>query len=174
MSIHVCSLNLLDATVKATGASKIVTLINVGTPVLRPKSVSESDHLFIGMNDIVEIVDPALGHILPGEDHLDQLLAFVRAWDRKAPLVVHCFAGVSRSTAAAYTAALALDPSRDEDELAQLLRQRSPTATPNARIIALADQKLGRQGRMIAAINRIGRGSDCFEGVPFALPVPLG
>ena len=171
MSIHVCSLNLLDATVKATGASRIVTLINIGTPVLRPQSVAETDHLFIGMNDIVELADPS--HILPGEAHLDQLLAFVRAWDRKAPLVVHCYAGVSRSTAAAYTAALALDPSRDEDELAQLLRERSPTATPNARIIALADRKLGRQGRMIAAINRIGRGSDCFEGIPFALPVPL-
>ena len=171
MSIHVCSLNLLDATVKATGALRIVTLINVGTPVLRPQSVAEADHLFIGMNDIVELADPT--HILPAESHLDQFLAFVRAWDRKAPLVVHCFAGVSRSTAAAYTAALALDPTRDEEELAQLLRERSPTATPNARIIALADQKLGRNGRMIAAINRIGRGSDCFEGVPFALPVPM-
>ena len=170
MSIHVCSLNLLDATVKATGAGRIVTLINVGTPVRRPDSVAQIDHLFIGMNDIIA---PAPDMIVPGEDHLDQFLAFVQGWDRRAPLVIHCFAGVSRSTAAAYTAALALDPSRDEEELARLLRERSPTATPNARIIALADKKLGRGGRMVAAIAGIGRGSDCFEGVPFMLPVPM-
>ena len=170
MSIHVCSLNLLDATVKATGAGRIVTLINVGTPVRRPDGVTEADHLFLGMNDITE---PAADMIVPGEDHLDRFLAFVRAWDRRAPLVIHCFAGVSRSTAAAYTAALALDPARDEEELALLLRERSPTATPNARIIALADRKLGRGGRMVAAIAGIGRGSDCFEGVPFMLPVPI-
>lgn len=172
MSIHVCSLSLLDATVKATGAARIVTLLNVGTPLVRPLGVAEDDHLYIGVNDITEIGDPGLGHVLPGEDHLDVLLRFVRSWDRRAPLVIHCYAGVSRSTAAAYTAALALDPGLDEEAAAQLLRERSPTATPNARIIEIADRKLGRGGRMVEAIRRIGRGSDCAVGVPFHLPVP--
>ena len=168
MQINVCSLSLLDATVMATGAKQILTLLNVGTKVVRPASVDERMHLFLGMNDIVEAVD---GQILPGDDHLSQLLRFVRGWDQQSPLVIHCFAGVSRSTAAAFTTACALNPGLDEHELAQTIRRLSPTATPNRRIVALADDRLGRKGRMLAAIDAIGRGEECFEGVPFALKV---
>jgi predicted protein tyrosine phosphatase len=168
MQINVCSLSLLDATVMATGAKQILTLLNVGTKVVRPNSVDERMHLFLGMNDIVEAVD---GQILPGDDHLSQLLRFVRGWDQQSPLVIHCFAGVSRSTAAAFTTACALNPGLDEHELAQTIRLLSPTATPNRRIVALADDRLGRNGRMLAAIDAIGRGEECFEGVPFALKV---
>ena len=105
--------------------------------------------------------------MLPVEMHVHALLDFVRMWDRAQPLLIHCYAGVSRSTAAAYAAACALTATRDEPKLAGQLRQLSPTATPNARIVALADDLLGRGGRMIAAIERIGRGAECFEGVPF-------
>ena len=167
MQINVCSLSRLEATVAATGARQILTLINAGTKVIRPVTVEEDRHLFLSMNDIIEVAEE--GQILPGEDHLSQLLAFVRAWDQATPLVVHCYAGVSRSTAAAFTAACALNPTLDEHELAQTIRRLSPTATPNRRIVALADMRLGRNGRMLAAIDAIGRGEDCFEGVPFAL-----
>lgn len=166
MQINVCALSLLEATVTTTGARQILTLLNVGTKVVRPASVEEKMHLFLGMNDIVEMAD---GQILPGEDHLSQMLRFISAWDQATPLVVHCYAGVSRSTAAAFTAACALNPHLDELELAQTIRRLSPTATPNRRIVTLADARLKREGRMIAAIDAIGRGEDCFEGVPFAL-----
>ncbi len=84
-------------------------------------------------------------------------------------MLIHCFAGVSRSTAAAFIAACALAPKRDEIDIAHALRAASPTATPNARLVALADHALGRSGRMNEAIAAIGRGRDCFEGEPFAL-----
>jgi predicted protein tyrosine phosphatase len=100
-----------------------------------------------------------------------RLLAFFRDWDRAAPMVVHCWAGISRSTAAAYIAACALGPERDEDEVADVLRSVAPSATPNARLVALADAALGRRGRMICAIDRIGRGADAFEGTPFVMPL---
>ena len=58
-------------------------------------------------------------------------------------MVIHCFAGVSRSTAAAFIAACALAPKRDEFDVARALRAASPTATPNARLVALADRALG-------------------------------
>lgn len=164
MRIHVCSLSRLAATVQETGASHVLTLINVGTPVTRPANILEDHHLFLGMHDITEPMD---GYLAPAEAQVDELLAFVRRWDRAAPLVIHCFAGVSRSTAAAYIAACALSPGRDEAEIAQELRASSPTATPNRRLVALADAKLGREGRMLQAIDAIGRGQDCQEGVPF-------
>lgn len=166
--VHVCPLSRLAETVEATGARHVLTLINADTEVVRPASVAVDDHLFLAMHDIPAPLD---GHVHPGETHLEDLLGFVRRWDRATPLVIHCWAGISRSTAAAYITAMALDPDRDEHEAAQALRAASPTATPNPLLVALADARLGRSGRMVTAIQAIGRGADAYEGVPFSLPV---
>ena len=125
--IHVCSLARLHDTVAASGARHVVTLINAQTPVQRPASILESNHLFIGINDIVEEVP---GFVAPAEEHVARLLDFVRVWhaSREAPLVVHCWAGISRSTAAAFTTVCALAPERDELDIARRLRAASPTA----------------------------------------------
>ena len=165
-AIYVCPLSRLTETVTQSGARHIVTLINRDTAVERPSTVALPDHLFIGVHDIC---DPADGMICPGEEHVAELLRFVGAWDRAAPIVVHCFAGISRSTASAFSAYCALRPDLDEAEIARRLRGRSPEATPNARIVAVADEMLGRGGRMVRAVEAIGRGADAFEGSVFAL-----
>jgi predicted protein tyrosine phosphatase len=166
--IHVCSLSKLEETAQATGAKSLVTLINVNTPVTTPAGIDRARHLIVGLSDITQAME---GHVLPEDAHVDQLLDFVRAWDKRDPLLIHCYAGVSRSTAAAYISYLALHPDACEEETAQRLRQLSPTATPNARLVALADAALKREGRMIAAIEKIGRGEDCYEGTPFFFEV---
>ncbi len=116
-----------------------------------------------------DISAPLDGYIVPDEQHVADLIGFVRGWDRRTPLVVHCFAGISRSTASAFTAVCALNPGRDEASIAQALRRASPTATPNIRIVTLADRLLDRDGRMIAAIETIGRGALAAEATPFQL-----
>jgi predicted protein tyrosine phosphatase len=166
--IHVCALSKVPDTVRAVGAKSLVTLINASTLVPRPPEIAADRHLFVGMSDITEHMD---GHILPESAHVAQLLTFIRRWDQAEPLVIHCYAGVSRSTAAAYIAYCALHPQACEFETARRLRAMSPSATPNARLVALADAHLRREGRMIAAIAEIGRGQDCFEGVPFAFDI---
>lgn len=166
--LQVCSLAKLRATVADTGASHVLTLINAQTPVERPPAILEANHLYLAMSDILEPYD---GHILPAEEHVRRLLGFVRAWDKSKPMVIHCYAGVSRSTAAALITACALNPSRPEQEVAELIRQRSPTATPNLRLVAVADRLLDRQGALFRAAETMGRGTDCFEGVPFRLDV---
>lgn len=165
-TLHVCPLSCLHRTVADTRASHMVTLMGVGASVERPATIAADRHLFIRISDIVEPMD---GHVLPGEEHIGQLLAFVRTWDREAPLVFHCWAGISRSTAAAYISACALAPDRSEAAIALALRQASPSATPNARLVALADDVLGRRGRMVDAIRAIGRGAEAMEGTPFSL-----
>jgi predicted protein tyrosine phosphatase len=134
--------------------------------VQRPQGIVAGNHLILGMDDIAEPMD---GFIAPADEHVSRLLTFVRGWDRAAPLVVHCYAGISRSTAGAYVAACALNPARDELGIAQALREASPTATPNIRIVTLADRLLGRSGRMVTAIKTIGQGETAYEGVPFRL-----
>ncbi len=164
--LHICSLAMIDEIAAQTGARSLVTLLSPGTRVQRPAGIAPERHLYLAVSDIVA---PEPGQVLPDHSHLDQLLAFARAWDRAEPMLIHCFAGVSRSTAAAFISACALSPQRDEFAIARALRAASPTATPNARLVALADAKLGRRGRMNAAIAKIGRGEECFEGTPFVL-----
>jgi predicted protein tyrosine phosphatase len=164
--LHVCSLALIGDTVARTGARTLVTLLSPGTAVERPAAIAPERHLYLAIADIVE---PIPGQVLPERAHLDELLEFVADWDRAEPMVIHCYAGVSRSTAAAFIAACALNPARDEFAVARALRAASPTATPNARLVALADHALERRGRMTAAIVEIGRGEMCFEGAPFTL-----
>jgi predicted protein tyrosine phosphatase len=164
--LHVCSLNLIEAEAARTGARSLVTLLSPGTPVTRPALIEQARHLNIAMSDIL---DHLPGQVRPEMHHMDAFLAFVREWDRVHPMLIHCFAGVSRSTASAYIAVCELSPHRDEHEVAQALRKASPTATPNLRFVALADERLRRGGRMVAAIEAIGRGRECMEGAPFAM-----
>jgi predicted protein tyrosine phosphatase len=164
--IHVCSLARLHETVEDTGARHVVSLLADEDRIERPSAIVEENHLWLRLHDISSPLD---GYIMPDEEHVADLLKFVRRWDRRAPLVVHCYAGISRSTASAYATICALNPHRDEGSIAHALRLASPTATPNIRIVSLADQMLGRDGRMIAAIETIGRGEIAIEGNPFRL-----
>jgi predicted protein tyrosine phosphatase len=164
--IHVCSLARLHATVEETGALHVVTLLKDTDRVERPRNIAPANHLILGMDDISTPMD---GYIIPADEHVTRLIEFVRGWDRAKPMVVHCFAGISRSTAGAYVAACALNPRRDEMAIARELRRLSATATPNIRIVTLADRMLARDGRMVAAIDAIGRGEMAYEGVPFRL-----
>ena len=164
--IHVCSLAALPDTVKATGASHVLTVMANVAQVQRPESVLEANHLRVQMDDITEHMD---GFLAPSDSHIEQVLNFVRGWDRNAPLVVHCYAGISRSTASAFAAACMLNPHRDETSIARQIRAASPIASPNRLIVSLADRALGREGRMLRALDEMGPGSMTIEGRPFQL-----
>jgi predicted protein tyrosine phosphatase len=162
--IHVCSLAALPETVKATGASHILTVMAKVDQVQRPESVLEANHLKVQVDDITEHMD---GFLAPNDSHIEQVLNFVRNWNRSAPLVVHCYAGISRSTASAFAAACMLNPHRDEMSIARQIRAASPIAAPNRLIVGLADKALGRDGRMLRALDQMGPGSMTAEGRPF-------
>jgi predicted protein tyrosine phosphatase len=162
--LHVCSLAALPDTVKTTGASHVLTVMANVDQVQRPVSVLPANHLKVAMDDITEQVD---GFVAPSELHIEKVLAFVRGWDRSAPLVVHCYAGISRSTASAFAAACMLNPRKDEISIARQIRAASPIAQPNRLIVSLADKVLGRDGRMLRALDEMGPGSMIVEGRPF-------
>ena len=162
--IVVSPLSKLEAQIALHEPSHIVTLSSHALPALP----GEAERLSLLFNDITE---PRDGLTMPDESHVRALLDFAMEWDRAKPLLIHCYAGVSRSTASAYIIASALDPTLDETALAEKLRELSPSATPNIRLIALADNMLRRDGRMVAAIKAIGRGQEAFEGEVFILPV---
>ncbi len=169
-SIHVCPLRLVTETIERTGAGYLVSAIDAPLQPSTPEQIASHRHLTLDMHDICEELPD---HIAPARHHVIQLLDFVHGWDRREPMVIHCFAGISRSTAAAFITLCALNPRVSEEAIASRLRHASVTASPNRRFVALADEALGRDGRMMAALERMGQSQPALECVPFGLPIAL-
>jgi|LakMenEpi03Aug12_release.lakeMendotaPanAssembly.Ray.scaffolds.fasta_scaffold1534195_1 predicted protein tyrosine phosphatase len=164
--IIVCPLSQVEPLVARHRVSHVVTLLSPDTGDEPPGGIAPDRHLRLFFHDIAL---PMEGHTPPTARDAERLIAFLDSWDRADPMLIHCWAGISRSTAAAYTALCLFRPQADEETLAQELRAASPSATPNRLIVSLADEVLGRQGRMVKAVAGIGRGADAFEGTPFIL-----
>ena len=164
--LYICSLAQLPHIVAKSGAGYIVTLIGPDADVQRPAHIAPQNHLILTFNDINAPTD---GLIAPGHADVARLIAFMRAWPADAPVVIHCWAGISRSTAAAFIALCVRQPTMPEATHARRLRAASATATPNRRLVALADSYLERDARMNEAIAAIGRGMMAAEGTPFRL-----
>jgi predicted protein tyrosine phosphatase len=168
-AIVVCPLADIAETAVRHGARHMISLIAERQDFHRPGLIAADRHLKLAMNDIAFAGTGDL--IAPSEAHVESLIAFVRQWDQSAPIVVHCWMGVSRSPAAAVIAALSLDPQEDDFELAARLRKVAPHATPNARLIEIGDRMLGRNGRLVAAVKGIGRGAETDGRASFVLPL---
>ncbi len=164
--IIVCGLSAVQAQVDKHGVGRVVSLLGPDTPHRNFEGITSDQHLKLTFHDVVEMME---GFSAPRATDAEKLVGFIDSWDRKKPLLIHCWAGISRSTASAYTALCMLRPKADEEELAFELRAASPSATPNRLIISYTDALLGRQGRMSRAIEKIGRGENAFEGTPFIL-----
>jgi predicted protein tyrosine phosphatase len=149
----------------------MVSLIAESQDFHRPGVISADRHLKLAMNDIGFAGTGGL--IAPSEAHVESLIGFVRDWDQAAPIVIHCWMGVSRSPAAAVIAVLSLNPEEDDFALAARLRSVAPHATPNTRLIEIGDRLLGRNGRLIAAIKGIGRGAETDGRASFILPLKI-
>ena len=149
----------------------LISAINEDTMLQTPSGFEAERHLKLAMNDISIQRD---GLVLPQVDHVSALIEFVDNWDQNSPLLIHCWAGVSRSTAGVFMALCHLNPDVDEEEIAHALRAASPTASPNLRLVQLADQMLERRGRMVDAVTMIGQGEMSMEGAVFSLPALMG
>lgn len=165
-TITVCGVGKLEETARQLNATHVLTIIRDHGHIPTPQGIAAANHLRIDVNDITE---PGEGMVHPLPEHIEQVLAFARDWQHRSPMIIHCFAGISRSTASAYTSLCALNPDVPEALIARRLRRASPTATPNKLIISIADDILGRKGRMVDAIAAIGVGEPAMEAVPFHL-----
>lgn len=167
MTLIVSPLRDVETVVRFRHPSHLITLLDPHLIGEAPRFFPDR-HLKLAVDDIWE---ESVGKVLPGADHVDRILDFGRYWTRDAPLLVHCFAGVSRSTAAAFILACAHNPDVAESEIAGALRKASGSATPNPLMVRLADDMMGREGRMVDAVNAIGQGVYSYPGAPFELTI---
>ena len=164
--IVVSPLEHLDATATRYRPSHVLTLLSPGHEASAPRQPPFVQPLQLYFHDITEARD---GLIAPDHESVGAILDFARSWTGERPMLVHCWAGISRSSAAAYMIACARNDGFERD-IADELRRRAPFATPNRLMVELADNVLQRSGRMVEAAERIGRGADAFQGSPYELP----
>lgn len=148
-------------------ASEVARICRAAQPshLLRLVSPEQTDaveaqadaNLTLIMHDITQ---PEPGRLAPDRPMIEAILDFASSWNGERPFVCQCWAGVSRSTAAAFIIGCRMRPDAPEQAIAAALRRVSPQATPNRLMVAHADALLARRGRMIAAIAEIGRGAD--------------
>ena len=166
--ILVTPLSALEDAIASHRPSHIVTLLSPQHMIATPAGFAPERHLKLGVNDVA---DPAAGNDPPVPDHIEKLLAFSRDWDTGQPLLIHCWAGISRSMASAFIILCdRLGPGR-EIEIARAMRRRAPHAAPNSLLVAHADTVLGRGGRMLGALNSMGPARMVEEGVLTDLPL---
>ncbi len=170
--IHVTSLGALDTVTARLQSYDLLTLLSPGHPETDWSMFACERHLRLAFHDIVE---PMPGLTLPDRDTMQAVLDFGRNAEPQRPLLIHCWAGISRSSAAAFAIVCDRNPGFEND-IANELRRRAPFVTPNRLMVRLADEMLAREGRMIVAINKIGRGAEARAGEPYQLPLnwPIG
>lgn len=174
MSIIVCPLSRAPQIARDKKPSRVVSLLDPASNFPKLDGYGNDRHLCIEAHDINE---EAPGMEACCDLRMRRILDFVSGWRRENPILIHCYAGISRSTATAYITACLHNPAVDESEIALALRQASPSAWPNRRFVALADAELGRGGRMNRAIVEIGEGHnwcDIGEAQPFMLRSDFG
>jgi predicted protein tyrosine phosphatase len=166
--ILVSPLSAVERTIATWRPSHLITLLSPEHMIETPALIAADRHLKLALNDVAEEM-PEMA--TPTRDHIVRLVDFGRDWRADAPILVHCWAGISRSMAAAYTLLCERAAPGRELEIARALRERAPHAFPNPLMIRLADEILGRDGRMTEAVASIGRGDIVAEGSCVRLPL---
>lgn len=152
MQLTVCNIGQVPGFIHR-GATHVITLLrNRERNELRiPKTFNKDNWLFLDMDDVInEDADLA-----PQKEQVKQLLDWVKLLPNDAHLVIHCYAGVSRSTAAALAVKVQeLGVDRVKDAIDWLLENR-PVACPNPVITKFADELLNAKGELHAAAEEV-------------------
>ncbi|MEI6440745.1 MAG: protein-tyrosine phosphatase family protein [Alphaproteobacteria bacterium] len=164
MTLINCGLAELANVIAARRPSHLVSLLDPSSMITTPLGITRDRHLRLEVNDVSA---PTEGRVPPTEELILKLLSFGRSWDETAPMLVHCWAGISRSTAAAFVIACDKSPRADELTIALAMRRAAPYAAPNRGMVILADDLMGRGGRMVDAIDAMEDYSFIGAGLPF-------
>jgi predicted protein tyrosine phosphatase len=148
--VTICGIDELECHC-AGGVTHVLSILDPGWPEPEPLSGFDINRrLRLRFHDVIESQP---GWIAPERWDVELLLAFSRdlAATEEAHLLVHCHAGVSRSTAAATLVMAQTCPDRPADEVLREIVRLRPRAWPNLRILELGDDILGRRGEIVEA-----------------------
>jgi predicted protein tyrosine phosphatase len=141
---HICSISGLVRAPLAQ-AARIVSILDPGTRAPVELREFEEKTLHLEFDDVIA---PMMStDVLPDALHVEAILDFDRGARPDDRLVVHCHAGISRSTAS-FVIMLAQRRPNTEASIFAELRSIRARSWRNARIIMLADDVLGTGGSL--------------------------
>jgi predicted protein tyrosine phosphatase len=151
-TLTICGLDELDDC-QGRRVTHVLSILDPEWP--EPAAFQAFDPHFRATLRFHDAIEPGPGVLLPEKADVEAILAFGRGASKGPRLLVHCHAGISRSTAATLMILAQAYPLEQEDALVDRLIEIRPQAWPNSRMIALADKLLARQGRLMAAVGAI-------------------
>ena len=156
--ITVCGIDELPAH-GDVGVSHVLSILDPHWPVPDAfGAFGEHERLELRFHDVIEDIQGAMA---PQPEHVARLLALGRDMlSEPAPgahLLVHCHAGVSRSTAAMLLMLAQAHPEVAVALLAHEILRIRPQAWPNLRIVEIGDVMLRRDGEIVEAAKGIYR-----------------
>jgi predicted protein tyrosine phosphatase len=157
--ISVCGIEELASHCEV-GVSHVLSILDPDWPIPEAfGAFGEHAKLELRFHDVIEAQDART--VAPQPEHVTEILSFGRRLSaprgQDTHLLVHCHAGVSRSTAAmTLILAQALPEASANRIFGEVLRIR-PQAWPNLRILELGDAMFGRQGELVAAVAGVYR-----------------
>src|ERR1700727_3954476 len=131
------------------GVTHILSILDPEWP--DPEAFLAYDPHFRATLRFHDAIEPDPDILLPQRGDVAAILTFGRDAAEAGGLLIHCHAGISRSTAATPMILAQAHPHESEDELADRLLRNRPQAWPNSRMIAFADELLDRRGQLMAA-----------------------
>jgi predicted protein tyrosine phosphatase len=149
--ISICGIEEL-APFERRGVTHLLSVLDPDYPEPESLSLLSPGHrLQLRFHDAI---DTKPGEILVELEHVRQVLEFGKDLPvADGHLLVHCHAGISRSTAfTILLVAQALPEVSSAEIVAEIVRVRD-RAWPNLRIIELGDELLGRKGTLVAAVR---------------------
>jgi predicted protein tyrosine phosphatase len=157
--ITVCGIEELDGHCEA-GVSHVLSILDPDWPVPEAfGTYGEHARLELRFHDVIERQSPLT--ILPQPEHVTEILAFGRHLASEpvahAHLLVHCHAGVSRSTASMALILAQARPDLPAERIFGEVTRIRPQAWPNLRIIRMGDDQLGRGGKLVEGAADIYR-----------------
>ena len=151
MKIFVCSRSEVSRKTSKLGATHVLSLLDPGKrPFLHPKT-NKQHWLLLHFEDNLDEHE----RNSPTRDHVKQILAWGKTLPNDATVLVHCEAGVSRSTAAALALLVQRFGREHIDWCVEKLLEVRPTACPNPLITRWADELLGCDGQLFAAAEKV-------------------
>jgi predicted protein tyrosine phosphatase len=135
------------------GVTHVLSILDPEWP--DPAAFQAFDPHFRATLHFHDAIEPDPDILLPQKADVEAILAFGRDAAEAGGLLIHCHAGISRSTAATLMILAQAHPDEREDGLAERLLQTRPQAWPNSRMVEFADELLDRRGRLLAAIAGI-------------------
>ena len=147
---HICGRSQLSKTMKRVGATHVLSITDMDKrPFLRP-GFDPANWLWLKFEDVLDEKDL----YAPTKLHVAQILDWGQTLPDNAIVVVHCEAGVSRSTAAVLSLLVQQAPDDIEGCIAKLLEMR-PQSCPNPVITRFADDILDCGGKLHAAAEKV-------------------